>query len=116
MMHPQSSPEELLSYRESTDKREEHGFAKSTVEATLWLICHEPKRLPAWLVPQPNDAGLEKVVREAIKDRVKKQREAASSALGAVPDIPSHAQNGARPSMHAGNGLNGSLPYGGGQP
>jgi hypothetical protein len=67
-MHPQSPPEEPLSYQETLDKREERGFAQSTVEATIWLICQGPKRLPAWLARQPNADALEKVARAQIKN------------------------------------------------
>jgi hypothetical protein len=46
-MHSQPPPESHLSFHEGTDKKEEHGFAQSTIEATVWLLCHAPDRLAA---------------------------------------------------------------------
>jgi hypothetical protein len=67
-MPPQTPPESPFSYRESLDKRQEYGFAQSTVEATVWLICHEPKRLAAWLARHADAEALEKVARVQIKN------------------------------------------------
>jgi hypothetical protein len=70
------SPPEPLSHQESEDKREARGFAESTIEATVWLICHRPARLPVWLAHHPNGKVLEKIAR----GRIKNERRAALAA------------------------------------
>lgn len=78
-MNPQTPPESHLSCRESMDKRQEHPFAQSTIEATIWLICHQPDRLQQWLARHSDGAMLEKVARSQIKNPAVRARYAKES-------------------------------------
>lgn len=45
------------------------GFAQSTIEATIHVICHQPELLKQWLAEHPPCARLEKIARAQIKSR-----------------------------------------------
>jgi hypothetical protein len=45
----------------------EEGFADSTVDATIWLICYHPERLKEWLERHPPGDVLERIARSRLK-------------------------------------------------
>lgn len=44
----------------------ESGFAESTIDATVHVICHQPSELKAWLDRHPPGAKLEQIARARI--------------------------------------------------
>ena len=55
-----------------------NGYADSTIGAAIWLICHAPDRLKAFLEKHDNPKLLEHTAREELADiRARRAKQAA---------------------------------------
>jgi hypothetical protein len=58
----------------------QHGFADSTVDATMWLIKFHPERLDAWLKRHPPSSVLYAVAQAQIElNRIRREQRAKAS-------------------------------------
>lgn len=56
----------MTKYRFEEGLRVEEGFAESTIDATIHVICHQPADLKEWLDRHPPGDVLDRVARSRI--------------------------------------------------